>query len=437
MSAISGTAEPRASRSGGHETLVAQVNAFEAQHDLFARCIDGEGFGWWDLVRYEVWAAIARQRGIHKTISASPRGTLAKAAAAFHRARRLARVEAFVRASSPLAGRNSLFLFNRLTPNLASDLAAARGARFVVCKSGIALEGGGDLDKAGFEDAAKLAMRRQAVPEDVRHAMEALDDLLRAEFGESLYFRPIMHRKYLRHLAHLELWAKMLDRLPSLGLVAFVLDDTTRSLTFLAKRRLIRTREYQHCEMVPWQISFSYPDGLENPATLADEVIVHRPASGVHYPPEVVLRPLARSPVHTRERDIDILVGSSPTRRAEMVEIVRHLVGNGWTIAVKLHPAQLSVGADLAPFVDRGEVTVYDKTTDFADICRRARIYVPSNPASTTTFEAHDEGASVVVVDYDGEKLTSSIDQAVTARANSPGELPAVVGMLLQDRDAG
>ena len=121
------------------------------------------------------------------------------------------------------------------------------------------------------------------------------------------------------------------------------------------------------------------------------------------------------------------MVGASPTLWKETAGIVGALVGQGLSLAVKLHPAQTQDSCGLRPRFSADEVAIYDGSEDFCTLARRARIFVPANPTSTTTFEAVENGTRLIVVDFGGVRKTKINESITSARANSLQDLPDAV----------
>jgi hypothetical protein len=283
----------------------------------------------------------------------------------------------------------------------------------------------------------RLTQRTQSVPPEVEQEARRLAIDIRARFDSDVDVFGVIVAKYREELVARRVWSFILDQTSAVERLIYVNDDTLKSLVVLARAKGIDTEEVQHAYMGQSHIGFSYPSLDGGLATLPDRVIVTRDTGDITYPVErVILKTEAngRAPV---PRDIDVLIGSSPSRRQETTDIVAALVGKGLRLAVKLHPAEMKESWEIAALYSPEEVTIHAGDEDFCDLAWRARVFVPINATSTTAFEAEEMGARVVLIDMGGVKKTAVTDGVASARAVSLQALSEVVHSQLAATEAG
>jgi hypothetical protein len=422
---------------GAIDALIREFNDFEAEEKLFSNCVDEAGFAWWDATRYAVQWAICVERDIGGRSAAGPSSVFSRA---LRLTNRLVHVVKDV-ATIALLRRNSartLFVCGRTPRSILDDIAASPGPCFVASNHTVSCTSLISIRKRSIDllirAAVSLGRGRCAIAADAAR----LDQKLKRRFGSHVDFRCIIIGKYRQHRASRAIWDWVLSRLGSVELIGYVNDDTAKSLVALARRRGIRTREYQHGYMGRSHIAFSYPR-LEQPlATLPDEVVVNFDSGDITYPAAVINAGASgqSSTAAQARRDIDVLVGGSPTRNAEALAIVANLVDRGLSVAIKLHPAQSEASSGVRQAFSSNQLSVHSGEEDFRSLAARSKIYVPANPSSTTAFEAVECGARLLVVDYSGMKMTSSTDAVVSARVNTIESVYGAVAELLQASSA-
>lgn len=406
---------------GALEQFIEEFHAYESRSQLFEQCRDEEGFVWWDLVRYSVQFALCAERGIYafrrpekKSLPAKAHSFLMQCALLVKDAAKISRLRG--------AGVQRIYVYGRKCRHLLDEIERSPSACFVVNDTGTAPQAHIAISKRSVDFFIRLASKAVGVPDTVVTDCTRVADEIRSQFGTAVDVRAIILKKYRQHRAARLAWSLVLSRLASTRLVGFVGDDTLKTLVDLANRRNIRTREFQHGYMGRSHINYSYPELAVPVQTLPGEVVVHRDSGDITYP-VAVLRANGGVAAGRLEpagpRDIDVLIGGSPTRAPEMMCIIDALAGKGLALAVKLHPIQSEASSGVREKFARAEVRIYSNESEFVALARRAKVYVPANPSSTTVFEAVESGAKLIVVDYGGVKMSSMQDAIVSGRVGS------------------
>ncbi|WP_416898621.1 MAG: hypothetical protein ACMVY4_02500 [Minwuia sp.] len=415
--------------SGEIEEFIAAFNNYEVQAGLFD-LHDSMGCPWWDLVRYRVQFALCVERGIYGYQSVPPLRRSDRARNLFRQGRRLLRDIGKI---SVLGNRNvgSILVSTRhsahLTEVLCSEESRGRVA-LVVNHSGEVPAPHLAIAKRSVDFYVRVAAYGERLPSEVASEACQLAERLRDRFESETDLFDLIARKYREHLAARRAWSFVLDRARALDRVIYINDDTLKTLVFLARRRRIATEELQHGYMGRSHVAFSYPRLANLPETLPDKVIISRDTGDIVYPVEqVVMAKTVTVSANGGRRDIDVLIGASPTLWKETVGIVSALVKQGLSLAVKLHPAQTADRSGLRQQFSVDEIAIHEGHEDFCTLARRARIYVPANPTSTTTFEAVENGARLIVVDFGGVRKTTINDGMTSARVSSLQDLPDAV----------
>lgn len=421
---------------GALELFIREFNDFEAGADLFARCRDEEGFAWWDLVRYTLQFQLCVEKGIHANAPAGKKPLVDRARSFLRQAGLLAR-DTLTVARLRGKGIEAMYVFSRRSRHLLEEVGSSPSPCLVVGDSDGPFASHATIRKGSIDFLVRIASNLVRIPKAVAAECQRLEGELRPRFGTRIAVRSIVLRKYRQHRAARIVWSLILSRLEALERVGFVGDDTLKSLVHLANARKIRTREFQHGYMGRSHVNYSYPDLSAPLSTLPDEVLVYRDSGDINYP-VTAIRANAGAAIDASElapaRDIDVLVGGSPTRASEAIAIVEALADRGLALAIKLHPAQSEASSGIRMHFTSAQVRVYTSEQDFSSLARRARVYVPANPTSTTSFEAVEAGASLVVVDYAGAKTTSMLDGLVSGRVDAVEDLYGAVLPLLGRR---
>lgn len=412
---------------GALEDFIVAFNRFEAEAGVFA-LRDQEGYPWWDIVRYRVQFALCVERDIYAR-SSVPTSKIARAQSFARQARRLvrdiSRLHALgtTQASALVISRRSLDYLDSFT----LELTAQDSTLLFFNKSGEAPPPHIAITSQSVQFLTRLMLRAQPLPPEVAQEARLLAENICACFESEVDIFSVIATKYREELIARRLWIFVLDRAQSMKRLIYVNDDTLKSLVVLARARGIDTEEVQHAYMGSAHIGFSYPP-LDSPlATLPDRVIVTRDSGDITYPVEQVFLKTVAKQRAVFPRDIDVLIGSSPNWQRETAAIVMSLVGQGYRLAVKLHPAETMEASEVAARFSPEEVVIHAGDEDFCDLAWRACLFIPVNATSTTAFEAAEMGARVVLVDIGGVKKTAISDGVASARASSLEALPRVV----------
>lgn len=410
------------------EDFIAAFNRFEAEENLF-ELRDGQGFPWWDLVRYRVQFALCAQRDIYGDQKVAPSSKTVRARSFLRQAWRLVcdigtlcllrrdRIRCLVVSSRAL---------DHVETTLDAEMGRGRAA-LVVNKLGhyanphIAIAG---QSVAFF---SRLYARVCRVPSEVEKDIRRLAHLIGKHFHSDVDFFALMTSKYREHLAAQQAWSFILSRTRAADRVIYVNDDTLKTLVFLARRRGIATEEVQHAYMGKSHNAFSYPPLKNVLESLPDKVIIDRDTGDITYPVQKVIMQRSAKSATLEARDIDVLIAASPSRQDETIGVVAALLDKGLRLVVKLHPAQTLKSSGLGAHFSPEKLAIHSGDEEFCALASRARVFVPVNATSTTTFEAVENGARLVVVDFGGVKTTSMNDGIVSARAGSLETLPDIV----------
>lgn len=410
------------------EDFITAFNQFEAEVGVFA-LRDEQRYPWWDLVRYRVQFALCVERDLYGRSTAPPPPKHVRAQSFVRQARRLMRDIVRLRgrgtgqARTLVVSRRSLDYIN----GAISDLEAQGQGVLFVNKTGEAPAPHVAIDYQSVQFFTRLAQRAQRLPPEVAQEARRLAEDIRARFESEVDIFSVIAAKYREELVARRLWSFVLDRAHAVQRVIYVNDDMLKSLVVLARAQGIDTEEVQHAYMGRVHIGFSYPPLEGGLATMPDRVIITRDSGDITYPVERVFVKTETRQRAVVPRDIDVLVGSSPSQSRETTEIVAALSGQGLRLAVKMHPAETKETSEIAARFSPEEVAIHAGDEDFCDLAWRARLFVPVKATSTTAFEAAEMGARVVLVDIDGVKKTAISDRVASARANSLEALPGVV----------
>lgn len=419
------------------EDFIAAFNRFEAEAGVFG-LYDGQGYPWWDLVRFRVQFALCVEREIYGRSSAPQLPKRVRAQSFARQAWRFMRDVSRLRRRG--AGQARVLVVSRraldYVEGVTSELEAQGHGALFFNKTGEAARPHIAIASQSVQFITRLVQRSQRLPPEVEQEARRLADDIRTRFDSKADIFGVIAAKYREELVARRLWSLVLDRATAVERVIYVYDDTLKSLVALARARGIETEEVQHAYMGRSHIGFSYPPLEGGLATLPDRVIITRDTGDITYPVERVFVKAEAKQRAIVPRDIDVLVGSSPTRQAETKDIIVALAEQGLRLAVKLHPAETVESSEIAARFSPDEVAVYAGDEDFCDLAWRARVFIPVNATSTTAFEAAEMGARVVLVDFDGSKKTAVTDAVASARAGSLQGLLGVVRLQIAETEA-
>ena len=417
------------------EEFIEAFNCYEADFGLF-RLRDDDDFPWWDLVRYRVQYAMCVELGIYGRRHLRRIGSINRALSFARQCWQLARD--FNKLTNIDRGRiRCLVVSSRALAELAGviDECALKGYPTLVVSNDTCLAPP-HLSVANKSIAffVRLYAHFCRVPPAVQSDIRYLAGTISKQFESNLDLFPLITAKYREHLAAKVAWSFVLRRAGGLDRIVYVNDDTLKTLVFLARKSGIPTEEIGHGYMGRSHIAFSYPPLPSTLETLPDKIVINRDTGDISYPvKKALLIKHERTALPSPPRDIDVLIGASPTFQDETNSIIGALVGRGLKLAVKLHPAQTVESSQIAERFPSVRFEISDGEENFCDLARRAIIYVPANPTSTTTFEAVENGALLVVVDFGGIRRTVLHDRTARARALSIDDLFMVVESLLRE----
>jgi hypothetical protein len=404
---------------GAVEEFIATFNSLEVEQNLFA-LRDSWGIQWWDLVRYRVQFALCVERGIYRTQPSAILATVSRAQSALRQTKQLFRDIALLRTRHAGQVRTlivSTRRFSFLDDVETSEASQGRGA-LIANKGGEASAPHIAISKQSVEFFVRITRRGQRIPHDLTRDAQRVANEIRLCFASRMDIFGIILSKYRDECIARRAWSFILDRTDALERLVYINDDTVKSLVTLARARGITTEELQHAYMGRSHIAFSYPPLSVVLETLPDRVVVTRDTGDITYPVKRVVIATQATATRTGVRDIDVLIGASPTLRLETDLIVAALQGHGLKIAIKLHPTQTAQSLGLHSRFHSSDIAIHEGKEDFGSLARRSLIYVPANPTSTTTFEAAENGARLVVVDFGGVRKTSMNDSILSSHAS-------------------
>lgn len=417
---------------GGLEHFITAFHDFEQHHNLFADCVDREGFGWWDLVRYKVQFQICVDRGLFGASAAVAQPFLTRIGTAGADVVRFGRDMALLYAVER-RGVTHLYIYGRAIKSLEDDLAAAGEKALQIAPAG--WQGHATISKRSVDLLIGTLVRSQVIDAVVQQQMSDICGHLASAFGNSPNYQSVMQQKYGWHMASQTIWRRLLGRFPSLTQLGFVNDDSLRTLIALANAKGIVTREYQHGYAGKSHIAYSYPPLPEVPITLPNEMLVERDTGDITFPAKLLFQEaeIPEPVLNAQPRDLDVLIGGSPTRNEDAHILAASLVDRGLSVGVKLHPAQKISTSGFGSSFTREQLVIFEGNSSFVELAKRTKIYLPANPTSTTVYEAVENGAKLAVVDFGGERVTETVDKLVSIRADSVEQLlPQALALLDQ-----
>ncbi|MDG1286928.1 MAG: hypothetical protein P8P30_05110 [Rickettsiales bacterium] len=422
-----------AREDGSLEKFITAFNQLEVEADLFSRCKDNEGFHWWDVARYSVQFVIATEKDL---VGSKKEKSASKFERAFHFVKHTVGVALFIWGLATLRSQkiDMLYVSTRALEAACAPFLEKASCVLYANKTGIVNPPHQALSKLTIDFLLRLITPLFRVPAEVTLEAAQIAAKIKDKFGvDADLCGPMLH-KYKQARAAFWLWGIILNRLPALKQILFVNDDTLRPLISLAREKGIETLEIQHGYMGSSHFAYSYPKLPFALPSFPDKVLITRDTGDITFP--IAQLTVKKSDRCASEglRDIDVLVGGSPTRSQEMRDIVKALAELGLSIGVKLHPAQTEDSSGLRPLFSADILTIFDAGEDFNSLASRSHIYVPANSTSTTVFEAVEAGADLITINYGGQKLTNMCDPIATAQVNSFDSLRDTVVSHLEQR---
>lgn len=416
------------------EDFIESFNNYEAKSQLF-HLRDAHGFPWWDLVRYRVQFALCVELGIFER-RFTPRSSTFAQIRSFSRQSFRLLTDATRILTLDSSNFRSLVVSTRHLEYLTDALLAEENRGYCALlanKGGQAANPHKAIDYQTIPFFVRLAKHLFPPSTDLSKDAHRVATEICHRFNSNLDIFSLIKEKYSEHLASMRAWAFVLNHMPYLDKIYYVNDDTLKTLVFQARISRISTIEVQHAYMGRSHFGFSYPPLTHPLETLPDKVVINRDTGDITYPVQKVV--VQRSVPQTTNslREIDVLIAASPTNRAFTLEIVESLVNKGLSVAIKLHPSQHEEHSGLRERFPGGAIQIYGGSADFCALVRRAYVFVPANPTSTTAFEAVENGARLVIIDLGGLKKTAINDGIVAARSNSLEALYQVVLTQLPD----
>lgn len=415
------------------EEFISSFNRYEAEAGVFA-LRDEEDYPWWDLVRYRVQFALCVERKFYRNGKSATSPSLVIRAQSF--ARQMQRLLRDIARLSRLNARHfSTLIVSRRSLDYIKVFAVAEASRangaVFVNETGNADAPHAAITSQSIEFFTRLTKCTQRLPPQLeREAMRLANDI-RRRFESQVDIFGVIANKYREEMIARRAWSFILNRATTLERVVFVNDDTLKSLVKLAGSRGLATEEVQHAYMGKAHIGFSYPPLDTGLATLPDRVIVTLDTGDITYPVKRVVVKTISKQRRAVPRDIDVLIGSSPSRQKEAADFAMALRGHGHQVAVKLHPSETRQSWKVANRFSYEDVVIYNGSENFCDLACRARLFIPMNSSSTAAFEAAEMGALVVLVHFGGVKKSVVTDAVASAHVYSLDDLPLAVQLQL------
>lgn len=421
-------------REGEIESIIRSFNRYEVEN--FAKCIAPDGLNWWCVVRYNVLHFMAIERGVYGSRTFKSPSTWQRLKNLTSNASHMCR-DFFMLFTRGVGEAESIYVSTRNLGPIAEWISGETGKCLVVGSSAVPSGRHTKLEKQSVEFATRLLQRFVSVPDDVTRAAERLDTEIKREFGTKLDIRGLILGKYRQNQAAMMIWSFVLKCVKNPKRIVYLNDNLLKGLVHLARGRNIRTVEVQHAYMGCSHELFSYPPLPVPLTTLPHECVVTLDTGDITYPVPII--PWGQSgkkdrPAHVpAERHFDVMIGSVRGREKETVAMMMALSDAGFRIAVKLHPSQQFDQLQLTPESIPENVQIFAKNMSFVDLAWQSKVYISVHTASTTGFEAADCDVRVIVIDYDGRKLTEIMDRIACARVERIEELPDVVARELEN----
>lgn len=410
---------------GNIEKLIEDFHVFE--RPLFNNLVDETGFAWWDLVRYDIQFQMLLERGLHSRAVPQPGRIGRRTISALRRG------VAFtydLSALPRLSRRNidAIIISSRSLEPILKIIEKKESEHFIVGSRTLDGHGSLRIEKHHLDVLISFVARLLTPKASVIKQAAKIEHDLERHFHIKVPVRELVEAKYRKHLAAKRVWSTILSLPSSVNRVVLVNDDTVKTLVWLCRQHGIDTTEVQHGYMGASHIGFSYPQLDNSLMTMPDRTIITWDTGDITYPTPLVRFDCAASvtDIATMEcRDIDVLIGSGPRWARRTRELVAALSDSEMRVAVKLHPAQRQEDIDLASLDGRRRLEVFEGRDAFLPIARRAKVYVPVNPGSTTSFEAVENGCALVLYEPKGAPNTSVVNHLATAITSRPDELLA------------
>tara|TARA_R110002096_G_scaffold16898_2_gene57706 strand:+ start:36096 stop:37400 length:1305 start_codon:yes stop_codon:yes gene_type:complete len=412
---------------GEMETLIESFHTFE--RPLFNSLVDEDGFAWWDLVRYDIQFEILYERGLRSRATNPQRQGLRPTISAL---RRGAAVASDLAALPRLLRRevDAIIVSRRPLEPILKVIEESDTAHFILGSPEFGEHGSLSIDKYHIDLLINLVARLLLPSAGLLNHAKRVERDFQEYFDIQMPVYALIEAKYRKHLAAKRIWSRILSLPASLRRVVFVNDDTMKTLVWLCNQRGIDTTEVQHGYMGSSHIGFSYPQLDKSLMTMPNRVMITRDTGDITYPAPLLRFEGAATVTavpSTGDRDIDVLIGSGPRWGRRTEELVAALANSGMRVAVKLHPAQTREDLNLDFEGVQHKPEVFGGKDAFLPIVRRARVYVPVNPGSTTSFEAVENGCVLVLYQPHGAPSTSVVNHLAAANTSDPNEFVACI----------
>lgn len=413
------------------QEFIHSFNQFESDAKLFS-LRNTHGLPWWDLVRFQVQYALCVENNIYR----NRRILEKKTKGIFVALRRLLILSwrlfcDIINIQCFALRRPKLIVVYTRSLSLDDIAIVAESERnkpiLLVNTDGSACSPHAAIHFQSIDLLVRILGKFQRLSPNVLHDVNRISALIGSYFKSDLDFFAIITKKYREEMASRLVWSLILRQFSAVNKVVYINNDKLKSLVVLSREKGLCTYELQHGYIGSTHIGYSYPKLNGLVPSLPHWVIVKRNTGDIGYPvKQLFIYPRS---VHNASnvRDIDVLIGVSPTYRMETVDIIRVMVGKGYRLAVKLHPSDNNQRLEIERSLRGGDYKLYAGSDDFCWLASRSCIYIPSHALSTTVFEAIEMGAFVISVNYHGNAISAAVDGLASVSVETIQDLPLAV----------
>ena len=414
---------------GEIENFIKKFNLYEGEN--FKKFLKNNGFFWWPLVR----SSIADEIMVAKKLKWSSRIADKSQKKYFKSILKHIKIISsdfitiFIICFKSI---KTIYISSRNIPDLIYSAKANKSNYLIIGNKDVFAGSSYFINMHNIQFLVKILKIFVYIPSELLNDSKKISSELNYIFDTNLDISNMIVNQYKIQIAYSWIWSLMLFMLKQTKKIVFVNDNSQHTLIHQAKEKGIFTVEIQHGYIGNAHEGYTFPNLPFKVSTLPDQIIINREFGENFYPVSQIRSKFSEksqkiSDIY-RKRDIDILLGTSPKLIKETKSIIETLKDTNFKIAIKLHPAE---SIDIYRDYLKDNFKIYLGYEDIKLIAQKSKIYIPVFPLSTSAFEAHKYGCTILTINYNERKLSNILDPIIDSSVNSIKDLPCIISEII------
>ena len=417
-------------KNGEIETFIEIFNHYEYKY--FNLKLKSNGLAWWPLIRFKVADNLMIERDLKwpSIIIKKEKLLLIKTYIKYIKSILLDLFTILILYFKPI---ETIYIGSRNIPDFKNSIKSNKKDYLLIGNREIFTGNSLFISKSNLDIVKKLLTNFIKIPKELIDDSIKIRTELKTTLNTKINISKIIINEYKNQIAYLWIWRILIKYTKGTKKIIFINDCSQNTLMLIAKKIGIETIEVQHGYIGKAHEAYTFPDLDFKINSLPDKIIINSNFSVTKYPvKKVSSRFLLKSKnkkINTKEKYIDVLIGSSPKLLNETRLILDLLTKYNFKLALKLHPSENS--NLYKNYYYKNKIKIFSGEKDIKEIAEKSKIYIPVFPLSTSAFEAYSSGSKILTINYNGRKLSNILDSVINISVNSIYDLPEIINKLI------